>query len=326
MRKYILSFAILLGGLMSCTNDDIAIENFSNTLIEINPQNVMSEFEPYYQEDNLDLIGNDAKLRLQLLIYDANGNLAYQEAAFSDNYTQSQRFSPKLPVGQYTAVAISDVLATNEYWKLEDVEKLSTLRMVDQGKIGGKEKSIGLSSLSLSIETGKKETIKMDLKTAGSLFIISYRNIHRFTDVKTYSLSLEPSAEWIKFDTDGSPKYEYSQANSGYVTLLHQLIVDDYPNSNAIYGYAFVLPGKQYNFNFEYNTGDGHVSIFDTPATANIERGKEYHVILDLNDKDGDISASIAPYNAQKAVSKVLTKTIAQHKAPNILYIEDYLK
>ena len=148
----------------SCSNDDIPIEYVvgkHDVTFKVNPTTIISTFPVIASVEALN--SNDIlydadgyTLRIRLFIYDNNGALLVSAEKKVSNYRQVAEFTFKeLPEGNYTAISICDVIRNNdnyEFWTLADENKMSTLKLIENGHASGNEgRLVGVHNSSFTI-------------------------------------------------------------------------------------------------------------------------------------------------------------------------------
>lgn len=133
MKKILYSLIAVLAMVMSsCSNDDIEIVKTGGVIVNVNTQGVYNEFG--ISDDISDLIRDDEYgIKVFSFLYDENGNLLDKKDALQFDYNTVSFTYEKLAQGNYTLLLIETLVdgSTGEssYWKLENVEKLSEIRV-----------------------------------------------------------------------------------------------------------------------------------------------------------------------------------------------------
>ena len=145
MKKYLSILTALIAVLFtSCSNDDIPVMH--ETVFKVDPSTVISSYLEYNVGD-LTSFSSGNKLRIRLLAYDEDGVLVASDESFSNDYTHIQTFNFALPEGNYTTVAITDVVSsTTEFYTLSNQERLNTTTITSTGKIGLQSGILGLTT------------------------------------------------------------------------------------------------------------------------------------------------------------------------------------
>jgi len=191
MKKYILMMLVVLAaGFTSCSNDDIPFEEkvtyktFETTFV-VNPSGVVKpyRFESYPGE--LTALSSDAQLRLRILIYNSDGILVDILTNKQSNYQSVWSAKKLLEAGKYTALVISDVVNTNnpdveEYWHLEDYEKINDAKLIREFNYLGYQKEIlGICSVPFSVVSSASD-VSLNLKPVGAACYFQIKNLEKY--------------------------------------------------------------------------------------------------------------------------------------------------
>lgn len=286
MKRYILILSVILAVFTSCTNDDITISYTPKgytTNFKIDPSTVIAPFESY-ESGELEGIHASYRLRIRLLIYDASGTLVADDEQLFTSYATVMASSKSLPKGNYIAIAVSDIVAkdnSEEFWTLTGVENLSNATIKAGETIG----DYGLGILGVEktsfvvVGDNKNEDIVINIKPAGSLFLIFYLGVQKYPDAKSYELSVSKDVIDCKFDSQGnfSPSWENCDfINRVNVHNQEGNTGDDY------YHYAYILPTSNLKMKYRYTTDEKIVNL--TPEmNVSPRAGEEYMVELNLH-------------------------------------------
>lgn len=272
MKKIIFAFLVFVGILTSCTNDDITI---SNTItFKVNPQTVVDNLYEYKIGD-LTSLNDNSKLNVTLYVYDANGVLVSKVSNQYSAYTHMMTVDIDLPAGSYTAVATTDVTSNINYWTFEGTDNLTTFKISDTGKVGGKNKILGLSVKKLNIENESK-TISIDVENAGAVAFVRFQDWNKYNDVKTYSLLGKQACDYITFDTNGNNDYSLRSSNSfDYIKAKYDY---DSQYTGAV-TYFFTFPIKNGSFQFYAVTTNGTSVKIGPEWLDEIKRGSSYYFL-----------------------------------------------
>jgi len=172
-----------LSCLFGCANPEIELHK--SIEIQLHPSTILSDFTAYKSE-NFEMF-EGAKLRITCLLYDRDGNLAYQEETLLDNFDQDVSFRTTLDEkdGHYTIIALASCIygtlssPTNEAYSISGRESLEQLR-VEQTKTDGYSyystwSVMGYASQSVSSDDS---VVKLNMKPATSLVYLRWQNIH----------------------------------------------------------------------------------------------------------------------------------------------------
>ncbi len=316
MKKYLAIFAVLFTVILSsCSNDDIPVTH--TTAFKVDPSTVISSYEEYNVGD-LTSLGSNYQLRIRLLVYNENGVLVASDEAFSADYTHIQTFSFNLSEGEYTTVAITDVIgktssAVEEFYTLSNQERLNTTTLTYTNYVGAQLAILGLTTEKQHIAASASD-INIKVKPAGALIVchiddwnacLDYNDNGVAIDVETYKLLGNQASSDLTLNTYGEPTYSIkSSSDYDYIWYTHKR------NSQYLggYGYAFKFPMTNVKLKWVAETSSGRYN-WGAPAVVDIEAGKEYYFELDVaNEEAGWYDMEINSYRAtavQKANEKI---------------------
>lgn len=293
MKKHlylIMALATIL--LASCKNEDITITR--EIKFTVNPYEVVDVFvNNQVNVGDLDELYTGQMLRVQVLVYDAEGQLANYDVQYLANYHSTMNTAFDLDDGNYTAIAITDVVEYNgssvtlEYWRHEGKDRLSTLKINHGGYLGYESKILGIGHVNFKVQPGQN-TIAVPVEPQGALMLNIVWGIHSFNDVTCYDLMTNRSFNRFEFEDDGSCKLYYDDVN--YITYLYRFAPANY-SSYGGYGYQFV-PAVNTGFRCDAETTSGNLQdITGGAKTKNIALGGMYQFELFLPDLTFTISS-----------------------------------
>ena len=284
MKKILYSLiAVLAMVVSSCSNDDIEI--IRQTTFKINPATVVEGLYEYKAGDMQSLYNNE-KLNIALFIYDRNGNLVNNDLQHFSAYTQIMTSNQMLAQGDYTGIAVSYVSSSIEFWEIVNTEKMSTFKINDKGKIGGKSKILGVSVFDFNV-SNTSETINVNIENAGCVAFVYYKNWKNvYGDfVETFTLRGKQASQSLAFDSYG---------NIDYSLMSHQdydykLSVVDYDSNykNAL-SYFFTFPIKGAVLCFYAENNDWKFPIGDAFFKDDLKKGVGYKFICDIQTDETD--------------------------------------
>lgn len=328
MKKYLAILAVLFTVILSsCSNDDIPVTHA--TTFKVDPSTVISSYEEYNVGD-LTSLGSNYQLRIRLLVYNQDGVLVESDEVFSSDYTHIQTFSFNLSEGDYTTVAITDVVgkassAVDEFYTLSNQTKLNTTTLSYTGYVGGQRAILGLTTASQYISSSSRE-ISIKVKPAGALIVCHIDNWNSCLnwndngvalDVKTFKLLGNQASSDLTLNSFGEPTFSIrSSSNYDYIWYSHDR------NSDYVggYGYAFKFPMTNVKLKWVAETASGSYSWGD-PAVVDIESGKEYYFELDVeNDEAGWYDLGV---EALKTVAMQKSNHKKEQQMDLMLTIED---
>ena len=297
MKKYILSMVVALVAILSsCSNDDITIT--TSYTFNVNASGVVS---PFFEAQSGELEKyEDAseKVRIRLLVYNANGELVAKESNCYSNYNTQLKASKLLAAGNYTVIGISDVVymsgnsVETEFWKLSGESKLSELKIIDGGMIGLEAKVLGLAKYSLTVGDNQSSSLNVDLQPAGALLYCFVWNPEGWVvgeaSVNQWELYSNKIQEGLSFDASGnySVLEEYDPEDTYRLALLDAANVYTYNGTLKLnYTFTYVLPMNNLAVKFRARTTEDTTGTVGTGITLNLKAGDEYACHLDMYDE-----------------------------------------
>ena len=300
MKKYISLLAIaIIAVLSSCSIEDVTVSKTVN--FTVNPSTVVEPFVEKYSYIISDVLGSnkgelesfstDFKLRVRLFVYDKNGELAKKVSGDFSNYDVKLKESIFLPVGSYTAIAISDVYSPQQnfqYWAVSGEDQLATLKIEDTGYFGDALTILGATKQTFTVgETGVD--VNIDIKSAGALFLITYWNIFTYSDVTQYELSVNKLQSSINYNSNGDYTISTQNNNGSFDWRISSIELADIDKTkySAARRWATQLPMNNVGVCFSYWTSDATKSTqIGTPASFDIKAGEGYYCELGLYPVD----------------------------------------
>jgi len=188
--------------LVSCQNDAIEIQEQVN--ITICPSKVLESFVPY-KSDNLDMEVDDelgtAKLRITVLIYDADGELYSKNEGLLDDYNSDYSFNILLdPKEEYKLLAFSSSIMgsleniTAESYKFHGIDNLNTLEVTQTTTDSWYSNYSVLGILDADLDS-HMDGMRLDLRPATALVNLYCRSIHALHNLTSDSIYGKYSAK-----------------------------------------------------------------------------------------------------------------------------------
>ena len=225
----------------SCSNEDVTISRAVN--FTVNPSTVI---EPYVtkfsyiltdildsNKGELESFSTNFKLRVRTFVYDSNGVLVKTLSGEYNNYDVKLKESAFLPVGSYTAVAITDIYRPSddfEYWAVSGADQLATLKIADTNYFGNSRTVLGVSKQAFSVGDTSID-VNIDVKPAGALFLVLYSNIFTFSNVTEYELSVNKLQSSIEFNSYGDFTINTENHNGSYDWRISSVKLEDIDES-----------------------------------------------------------------------------------------------
>lgn len=296
MKKILFFYTLAIAAILtSCKNDEITISKPVN--FTVNPSSVVTPFSAgEINAGDLESFHQDCKLIVELYIYNAEGDLVKKFSESFNNYAVQMKSSLFLPSGDYTAVAIThvdDLVDDIHYWKIEGIEKLEGLRIIDGGYVGGQNKVLGVSTYNFSVDK-YTEDISINVQPAGSLLTVFYYNFKALSsyDVEGYYLFGNKTMDYLEFDRSGYTNVVANNHGGSYDWLLDYLDMSYYSSSSAtnIYSYEFTLPMTNIGLQYYIKIGDTYYSVGS--GTLTTSAGGCYYANLYLSSNVDEITTS----------------------------------
>lgn len=279
MKKYmIMCMAVMALLFASCKNEDISISR--EVSFEVNPYTVIRDFT----EDPLDHIANlpsDGKLRVRLLVYDAQGQLVQSSEQQLNGYDEKMNTSLELGNGVYTAIVITDIARKSnqvpEYWTLDSENQLNTLKIFNAGYIS-LYNILGLAKLQFAVSAEVSNTHLINVEPAGALILSIIYDIHHNDEygIQYYSLLTNRTSESCSFSSDGECNYHI--ANSNYEKRVAVLYTEDYSYGGLFYDFELPLGKTSLKWSAE-----GVIDVTDE-MVVDMKAGEEYLFELDFEE------------------------------------------
>lgn len=296
MKKYI--YLLLVGFvafLTSCSNDDITISKTVN--FTVNPSTVVEPYVTKYSYILTDVLGSNKgelesfstnyKLRIRLFVYNKDGELIKTVSGEYSNYDVKLKESVFLPVGTYTAIAISDIYSPSdgfEYWAVSGESQLATLKIADTGYFGDARTILGTTKQTFSIKDASID-VNIDIKSAGALFLVLYSNIFRYSDVTEYELSVNKLQSSIDFGSNGDYTISTQNNNGKYDWRISSVKLEDIDKTqySGARRWATQLPMNNVGVCFSYWASNSKESKqFGSGKNLDIRAGDGYFCWLNL--------------------------------------------
>ena len=306
MKKYmIMCMAIVALLFASCKKEDISISR--EVTFNVNPYDVISGFVPHEQyAGDLSKLFTGQKLRVRVMVYDKNGNLKEFEEKELENYNSSTNVNFTLDDDSYTVVATTSVVKSDgtEYWKFEKMDHLSDFQIIDNGKVGERDKILGIGHIGISIGAGN-DSFDIPMQPAGALIesrVVGWSDWQNL--ISFYWLMTKKTSSNCSFNADGSYN-TFIEERTDY-TIIQDVI--EQGSGYGFYSYTFALPYGMCDFRWEISLTDGEDLAFDD-MTLNIESGKMYLFHLDMENLvyyyvEMGSSKSLPPYKGEEITVK----------------------
>ncbi len=305
----------------SCSNDDVTLTYGTN--VTVNPSSVTSSFEEWETGDINNF--NGYILRTRVLMYNNEDALVYQASNFVDSYAKNSKFDFSLPAGTYTMITTTDMVRKNndnitfKFWDLCDSTKLSTVKIIDAGYFDGAKKILGVDCKSMTISEGSNKIIS-NPSPAGALFLIWFKKIHAYSDVKQISFMTKKESYSTTFE-DNTPQYNFKTDDYYY---LDNIDPSDYPNSNGIISYSFQLATTQVPVKFQLDTSTKNYDWYET--VINPVAGSEWIAYCDTQSSDSCFVANYKDVAAKQITRSKVVHSYFESQSKPTLYLKNFKK
>lgn len=287
MKKYmIMCMAIVALLFVSCKNEDISISR--EVSFEVTPHEVINKWIPYVlNESSLAVLSSDNQLRINLLVYDQNGDLIASDTRKLKDYNENMVTTLELADGEYTVVAISDVMENGMdlCWTIKGTERLSTLMLERISTyITNEEAIVGIGNAKITVDANHSSH-HVEMSPAGALVIVKDDKMTYWDGVVSHS---------YLYSTKRNNAYTFSD-NGSYVSNAEEIstfnfrIHYNYPDwmqPNYVYWeYHFIQPFGNTTFQWRilvYNDEGGVDEMVHTDTyEANIKEKHVYEFYFD---------------------------------------------
>ena len=308
MKKFSYAIIALLSVLYaSCSNDEIEITRIDpshDLTLSISTSPLYDAFGRSDYESVWLSSSYNYQLGVFTFVYDEKGDLVEKESSFVKTF-QNIRQSFNLVEGDYTIVTVETLVDADndyksDYWVIDDVDKLSTIKLLDNGEENYIywDGVVGVATQKISITGDKTESVTpMPL---GSLVQIVAMNFDK------------SSYDFLGFYTKNVPLGRMLSPNA-----TERYIYDEY-NERNVWGYRgyfykdefsatenttiYILESGEINWCFgPSNVVDGHIESWyaypGTNARYTIEAGKEYQALIRYKGEGAGCDAHMGTYS-----------------------------
>ena len=279
-KNIVLCLAMMALIMSSCKNDDISISR--QVSFEVTPYEVVKKWIPYVlNESSITELYSNQQLRINLLVYDLNGNLIASDTRMLKDYNENMVTNIELADGEYTVVAISDVVENGMdfCWTIKGTERLSTLIIENiTTKIKNEEEIVGIGNAQITVDANHSFH-HVEMHPAGALVIVKDANMPFWEGFVAYSYLYSTKLNnTYTFNNNGS-YVPIAEENSNFNFRIHYNF-PEWMQSNKIYWeYHFIQPFGHTTFQWRmlvYNEEGGtDEMVYKDTYQANI---KEMHV------------------------------------------------
>jgi len=287
MKKYIVMCLAMMALIMSsCKNEDISISR--EVSFEVTPYEVINKWIPYVlNESSLTDLSSNNQLRINLLVYDRNGGLIASDTKKLKDYNENMITTLELSHGEYTVVAISDVIENGNdlCWTIKGTERLSTLMIENiSSVINGEEAIVGIGNAKIMVDADHSSH-HVEMRPAGALAIVKDSNMKYWEGVVSRSYLYSTKLNHAYTFNDNGSYVPNSDENLTFNYRIHY----NYPEwmqPNYIYWeYHFIQPFGNTTFQWRMlvnndQGGTDEMAHNDT-YQANIKESDVYEFFFD---------------------------------------------
>lgn len=281
MKKYmIMCMAVVALLFASCKNEDISISR--EVSLEVTPHEVINKWIPYVlSESSLAELSSNNLLRINLLVYGQNGDLIASDVRMLKDYTENMVTTLELADGEYTVVAISDVVENGRdlCWTVKGTERLSTL-MIEKIStvITNEEAIVGIGNAKITVDANHSSH-HVEMLPAGALVIVKDDKMTYWEGVVSLSYLYSTKNNDSYTFNDNATYVPNADENSTFQYRIHYNF-PEWMQPNTIYWeYHFIQPFGNTTFQWRLlvNNDEGGTDemVHETTYQANI---KEMHV------------------------------------------------
>lgn len=279
MKKYFAIFAALSAVILSsCSNDDIPVSH--SITFKLNPSTVVDKLYEWSAGD-LTSLTSDRILNVELYIYDQSGELVCHDSQDFNSYTHIMTSHLELGNGTYTAVAVSHVSGDVDFWDFDGMSNLNTLKITDNGYIGGESKILGLTAKKIQVSDGNK-TFNIDIENAGAVICIHITNWNRYSDAAYFGLISKQSCDYLTMDSNGEAEYSLESKSSYAYYMLRFAYNSEYV---GIYSYSFSFPIRNAAMKFFIESTDNTRYYLGNEFVKTLSYGGSYLVEYDVTNE-----------------------------------------
>lgn len=316
MKKIITILTLLLTVILSsCSNDEIPVEHTVKFIL--NPATVVENLLEVNAGELASIDYKKYKLNIELYIYDKSGQLVNKDNQETQSYTNIVTSNLNLRNGEYTIVAISHVTSIDPNglicWSFEGFDNLNTLKITDNGYVGGKNKILGLTIEKINISDFDR-TFKIDIQNAGVVACVAFLNWNRYNDIKEYNLLSNKSCNYLTTNHNGEIDYSINTESSYKFRLMSFTYTSELP---GIYHYFFTFPIKDIALAFSATPQSGNVRIFKK-TSLNLELGEYCLFSYDVKTEEVQWLQSRNNNSSRNTPNEVLQNSACSK--PSIVY------
>ena len=333
MKKYILMMLVVLAaGFTSCSNDDIPMEEdvtmktFDVTFI-VDPSNVVEGYKFELNPGELQVVPDDAQLRLRILLYDSNGELVETLNHKQSNYQSVWTEKIQLEAGTYTALVLSNVINIDnpnveEYWTLENYGKIKDARLSkNQEWLGYQKEILGINNKQFSVSASNL-SVSVDLEPVGAACYMYMSNLETYPGIDGYSLLTNHNVKYafwnssfdLKTEKDIAPNegedlWDRFNTTVGGCVGLSEI---DFGNVKGAYFDAFfyLLPSQKQYFTF---AAESAVEVGSLMYLPEVKAGGQYFFLCELGAQYDNFAFSGYVDVTGKTIDSLLGETSVQY-------------
>lgn len=243
----------------SCSNDEIEIEaalteEVATLNLNVSTSNLYSTLGITNSITNS--LGNyDEYIAVWSLLYDESGNLVDSINSYANTIRSINQSFDNVKLGTYTLVTIQTIIdaddenLASQSWELVDIDKLSTLCLMDKGDYFVYWYcSVGVATQTIVVDADK--TISVSPETIGYLIDIDYENFDNSGYVRfCYAFNNNPNGYFLNPQLTGSDKLYYDSYNGeSVVTSIWAKYDSSGISSSGATIFSFLTGSVNYRF------------------------------------------------------------------------------
>lgn len=341
INKYLIAlFGVMISliGFTACTDQD-DVEIGYDAVVDITASHLFDSYSPNETGD-FDMSTDGWILNIEFLVYNASGQLAYQEHFESPSLTMVFQPMVNLAPGRYRAISIASFSRKEgnsdyKYWIIDNKEDLSSLSITENTSYFPLVfETLGIDSQELIVDNNPI-SISVDIKPVTSLvtvFMDDRQYLHYGVDgkysakcrmVAQYNIRSLSSNSVVRFDNDGHFDCQTKEQSSEYNTAISRphdkLDAKADPKSVC---YRALLPENNKEFQWQiYNREDDltdlvYILVGDYPTQGKSDTS--------IDIKSGNQYALMMLLDAGKLLLKETNKDAFNYDDYATSYMEDY--
>lgn len=281
MKKLVvICMAVMALMMASCKNEDISISR--EVSFEVTPHEVVNNWIPYVlSESSITDLSSNNQLRINLLVYNKNGELIASDTQMLKDYNENMVATLELANGEYTVVAISDVVENGRdlCWTIKGTERLSTLMIEDISTlITDDEAIVGIGNARIMVDADHSFH-HVEMRPAGALVIVKDSKMTYWEGVVSLSYLCSTKLNKAYTFNDNGSYISNVDENSTFSYRIHYNYPEWMQPNYVYWEYHFIQPfgNTAFQWKLYVNNDEGGTDemVHENTYQANI---KEMHV------------------------------------------------